>query len=111
MICFIASLSVLAQAQGHLGRSDQVLKLYPNPATSAITIDFQKDYHKGYLLVIFNSMGQQVLTEPNLSEHNIINLDNFPRGMYVYQLYDKKGNTVDNGRGSLIESSKFQVSK
>jgi hypothetical protein len=39
----------------------------------------------------------------NLTDKTIIDLTNFTRGVYVYQLFDKTG--------KLVETGKFQVSK
>ena len=100
---FILSLSVFSQAQSHVGGTDPVLHFYPNPATSAISFDLQKGSGKGYSLVIFSFLGRKMLEQPNLSDHNTINLNDFSRGVYVYQLRDNTGR--------IVETGKFQVSK
>lgn len=80
-----------------------VLKFYPNPATTVINFDFQKNYDKGYTLEIFNFLGRKMYNGQNVAEKFTVNLADFTRGVYIYQLKDK------NGR--LVESGKFQVSK
>jgi hypothetical protein len=80
-----------------------VLKFYPNPATTVINFDFQKSYEKGYTLEIYNFLGRKMFNGQNVSEKTTVNLADFTRGVYIYQLRDK------NGR--LVESGKFQVSK
>jgi hypothetical protein len=80
------------------------VRFYPNPASSVITFDFQKEYEKGFSIQIFNAiMGRKMYEQANMPERMSVNLSDFSRGIYIYQLRDK------NGR--MIESGKFQVAK
>lgn len=110
LILFIILLSTVANAQstraGFAGSGTQtsILRFYPNPATTAITFDFQKSYDKGYSIQIYNAvLGRKVMEQTNIPNKLTIDLSNFSRGVYVYQLIDKTGR--------LIETGKFQVSK
>jgi hypothetical protein len=80
-----------------------IMRSYPNPASSVITFDFQKGYDKGFSIQIYNFLGRKMLEQTNLADRTTINLTDFTRGVYVYQLRDKTG--------KLVESGKFQVSK
>lgn len=80
-----------------------VVKFYPNPATSVITFDFQSGYDKNYNLQIYNFIGKKVQEVNNISPKTTINLNDFYRGIYIFQLKDKNGKVIDTG--------KFQVSK
>ena len=80
-----------------------IVKFYPNPATSIITFDFQKTPEKGHTIQLYNFLGKKVYEASNLSQRTAINLSDYIRGVYIYQLYDKTG--------KLVESGKFQVSK
>ena len=80
-----------------------IVKFYPNPATSIITFDFQRGYDKTYNLQIFNFIGKKVQEITNVSPKTIVNLNDFYRGIYIFQLKDKTGKVIDTG--------KFQVSK
>ncbi len=80
-----------------------MLRFYPNPATSVINFDFQKTVDKTYSLQIFNFMGKKVFELKTLSSKMNIELNDFYRGIYIFQLRDKNG--------SIIESGKFQVNK
>jgi len=80
-----------------------ILKFYPNPATTVVNFDFQKGYEKGYSIQIFNFLGRKMFETSNLNEKTTINLSDFTRGVYIYQLRDRTGR--------LVESGKFQVSK
>lgn len=81
----------------------KVVKFYPNPATSYITFDIQKESDKNYTFQIFNMLGKKVYETNNVSARNVISLADFFRGLYIFQLKDKSG--------KLIDSGKFQVSK
>lgn len=83
--------------------SSSILRFYPNPATSVINFDFQRNLEKGFSIQLFNFLGKKVYEATNLSQKTSINLSDYNRGVYIYQLFDKTG--------KLIESGKFQVSK
>ena len=81
----------------------KILRFYPNPATSLITFDFQRGYDKSYNFQIFNFLGKKVYEVNNVTPKTIVNLSDFYRGVYIFQLRDKNSKIVDSG--------KFQVSK
>ena len=83
--------------------AQRIMKYYPNPATSFITFDFQQGYDKSYNLQIFNFIGKKVQEVNNVTPKTTVNLNDFYRGIYIFQLKDKNGKVVDSG--------KFQVSK
>ncbi|HEY4967703.1 MAG TPA: T9SS type A sorting domain-containing protein [Puia sp.] len=80
------------------------VRFYPNPATSFITFeDFTKKYDRNYSIQLFNFLGKKVY-EFNLGDQkNIVNLSDFFRGIYIFQLRDPSG--------KILESGKFQVNK
>ena len=82
---------------------NSIVRFYPNPATSIITFDFQKNLEKGHTIQLYNFLGKKVYEAANLNQRTSINLSDYTRGVYIYQLFDKTG--------KLIESGKFQVSK
>lgn len=86
------------------GLQTSIVRFYPNPATSVINFDFQKAYAQGYSIQIFNAiLGRKMYDAGNMPERTVINLTDFSRGVYIYQLKDKTGR--------MVESGKFQVSK
>ncbi|MBO9572807.1 MAG: T9SS type A sorting domain-containing protein [Chitinophagaceae bacterium] len=85
------------------GAMGKIIKFYPNPATSIINFDFQKDYDKSYNFQIFSFLGKKVYELNNVSPKTVVNLGDFYRGVYIFQLRDRNGKVVDSG--------KFQVSK
>ena len=87
-----------------MGTQTSILRFYPNPATTAITFDFQRSYERGYSIQIYNAvLGRKMKEQVNISDKTTVDLSNFTRGIYVYQLFDRNG--------KLIETGKFQVSK
>lgn len=83
--------------------TSRIIKFYPNPATSIINFDFQKDYDKSYSFQIYSFVGKKVLELTNLAPKTIVNLSDFYRGIYIFQLRDRNGKVIDSG--------KFQVAR
>lgn len=83
--------------------SARIIRFYPNPATSIINFDFQKDYEKNCSFQILNFLGKKVYEVNNVTPRTVVNLSDFYRGVYIFQLRDRNGKVVDTG--------KFQVSK
>lgn len=100
----IAAHSQNRSSEGFAATQTGILRFYPNPATTAITFDFQKAYDKGFSIQIYNAMlGRKMIEQTNIPNKLTVDLTNFIRGVYVYQLRDKNSN--------LVETGKFQVSK
>jgi hypothetical protein len=106
MVVFSA---VSTQAQNRaVGFADNAnpstVHFYPNPATSFITLeDFAKKYDKNYTIQLFNFLGKKVYEFSLADQKNIVNLSDFFRGIYIFQLRDPTG--------KIVESGKFQVNK
>lgn len=81
----------------------KIVKFYPNPATSFITFDFQQNNNENYNLQIINFVGKKVTEVTKVTPKTVVNLNDFYRGIYIFQLRDKNGKLVDSG--------KFQVAK
>jgi hypothetical protein len=80
------------------------VRFYPNPASSFITFeDYFKKYDKNYSIQLFNFLGKKVYEFSLADQKNIVNLSDFFRGIYIYQLRDPNG--------KVVESGKFQVNK
>jgi hypothetical protein len=82
---------------------EKVVKFYPNPAVSIINFEVPKQINKDATLQIFNFIGKKVFEINNLTQKNVIPLNEFYRGVYIFQLRDKTG--------KIIESGKFQIAK
>lgn len=85
---------------------DQVrtVQCYPNPATSFVNFEFPANFDKSaYTIAVYSFIGKK-MSEQSVSTPKItITLENYSRGLYVFQLKDKTG--------QIIESGKFQVVK
>ena len=80
------------------------VRFYPNPANSFITFeDFSRKYDKNYSIQLFNFLGKKVYEFNLADQKNIVNLSDFFRGIYIFQLRDPTG--------KIVESGKFQVNK
>jgi len=80
------------------------IKFYPNPATTFIQFDFSENTDlTGASFKIFNFIGKKVFETDRLKLRTVVNLNDFFRGVYIFQLTDR--------HGRVIESSKFQVQK
>lgn len=107
ILIFVFGLISLSYGQNKISADQntpsRLIKFYPNPASSFISFDFQKGYISNYSLLIFNFMGKKIYELKNIPSRTDINLEEFYRGIYIYQLREKNG--------SIIESGKFQVIK
>lgn len=108
LILFIVITSfTFSQAQtrstGTVRSVDPIVRFFPNPATTLVTFDFQKAYERGYSIQVYSFLGKKVFESKNMSQRTIINLTDYNRGVYVYQLRDRSGR--------MVESGKFQVSR
>lgn len=81
----------------------KVLKFYPNPASGVINFEFLKPVQRDLTLQVFNFIGKKVFELNGVSQKTSVPLNDFYRGVYIFQLRDKSGR--------IVESGKFQVSK
>ncbi len=99
--------TVFAQAQSQtnpvLNAAVPVIRFFPNPASSIVNFDIQKAYEKGYTIQIYSFLGKKMYEKFNVDQRTSINLSEYNRGVYIYQLRNKAG--------KMVESGKFQVSK
>ncbi|MCG2614375.1 T9SS type A sorting domain-containing protein [Terrimonas sp. NA20] len=81
----------------------KIVKLYPNPAKSYITFDFDKDQQKGRTITIYSFLGKKMYEGQTVTEKTTVTLNDYNRGMYIYHLTD--------AAGKIVESGKFQVTQ
>jgi hypothetical protein len=75
---------------GIVSLNDEVVSVYPNPATDQITIS-QKENSFSELKIV-SSVGKVVYQDKLSSSHQIISLSNFSEGIYFIEMNDVKGN-------------------
>ncbi|HEX3024092.1 MAG TPA: T9SS type A sorting domain-containing protein, partial [Chitinophagaceae bacterium] len=82
----------------------RTVQFYPNPASSVIYFEFPSNFEKeNYSLHIYNFLGKKMNELQINSSKLSVQLDNYLRGLYIFQIRDKMG--------AIIESGKFQVVK
>ncbi len=81
----------------------QVVKCYPNPATSFINFEFPKNIDKTNTLLVYSFVGKK-MTELSVSNSKmVVTLTDYYRGVYVFQLRDKGGNIIESGKFSVVK--------
>ena len=79
------------------------VRFFPNPASTTITFEFAEIVEKGYSLQVFSFLGRQVLTVPVTGSRISLNVTDFMKGVYIFQ--------VRNSSGRIVATNKFQVSR
>jgi len=98
-----ANLSFTTPAENAGDEKPLIVRYYPNPATTFISFEFEKEATKSYTLQVYNFLGRMMVETRIQSSKATIDLTEFNRGIYFYQLRDKSGH--------IAESGKFQVIK
>ncbi|MDB4534498.1 T9SS type A sorting domain-containing protein [Vicingaceae bacterium] len=62
--------------------SSKAFSFYPNPTSNNITIKLTKEGKKGEGIVFYNSMMQEVMLFDEISDNEMISLDDLERGIY-----------------------------
>jgi hypothetical protein len=93
-----------AQSVGNDGQL-KFIKTFPNPATTGLTIAFQKGYSKSYSVRILNSIGKNMYEARFVPASFYIDLreQKFYRGIYIYQLLDKAGVVIESGKILVVD--------
>ncbi len=102
-ICCFSTDSIATNDTNFPEQRIKIIQCYPNPATSSISFETNNLLEKNLTISVYNFIGKKVDEIKVLSNKINLQLDNYYRGLYVYQLRDKQG--------QIIESGKFQVIK
>jgi hypothetical protein len=102
-IILLTALNSSAQTNRVPGTVVKIVKFYPNPATSFINFEFQSPSLSNYSFKVYNFIGKKVVEINNITPRTVINLNDYFRGVYIFQLTDRNG--------QIVESGKFQVVK
>jgi hypothetical protein len=81
----------------------RMVRFYPNPASEAIHFECRQNAQQPLQLRIFNFLGKKMVELGQVTNQTRIDLADFNRGLYLFQLVDAKGR--------ILESGKFQVEK
>ena len=80
------------------------MRFFPNPAVSVINFEFQKGFDKSLSFQVFNFIGKKVYDLRTVVTSKInIDLSDFFRGVYIYQLRDKSGKIIDSGKFQVVK--------
>jgi hypothetical protein len=80
------------------------VNVYPNPATSYINFEFEANQnYKNYTLYIFSFIGKKMNDYLVDGSKIVVPLDDYYRGMYVYQLRNQNGIIVQSGRFQVVK--------
>jgi hypothetical protein len=80
-----------------------IVHVYPNPAVNFITFEFKKPVTPGTSIQVYSFLGRQVAAIPVNSQKVTVNITDYFRGIYVFQLRSPSG--------KILETNKFQVSR
>lgn len=92
-----------AQNPGTQEASANACKFFPNPATNFITFEFKEEQERGTTIQIYSFLGRVVATVPVNSKRITVNVSDYFRGIYVFQ--------VRTPNGKVVETNKFQVNR
>ena len=81
----------------------KTIRFYPNPAVTVINFEFQKNFDKSYTFQVFNFIGKKVLDLGSVTPKMNIDLSDFFRGVYIYQLRDRTGKIIDSGKFQVVK--------
>lgn len=105
ILLFSLSTATFAQQGGKnsgLNASTKIVKFYPNPAVSFINFELNTTSVRNASLSIFHFTGRKIV-EVTINTKVTVNVSDFTRGLYLFQVRDKSGR--------IIETGKFQVDK
>lgn len=98
LISFLSLIVLFAfQATGAPGPQPKVtkIKIYPNPATSFISIDNAQDVKELYIL---NLVGRKLKIIENVEQDVQYDISDLPNGMYLVQIIDHKNKIITTQR-------------
>jgi hypothetical protein len=79
------------------GKPDQgtEIKLYPNPAQSAIQVVCKDKSGGSFFLILLTINGKKLLTQPIVDERTEVSLNKFPSGVYLVKIFNSQRQTVE----------------
>jgi hypothetical protein len=81
-----------------MGNQVGTLRVFPNPASDALTIVLPNDFTEGADIVLFNQFGQALLVSKSTAGNAQfeLSLKNIPNGVYFLKVMDLKGQTLSS---------------
>lgn len=81
----------------------KLLRPYPIPATNVINFGFLYGYDKSFSFQVYNFMGKKVTELNKVPQTITLPLDDYYRGIYIYQLRDRDGKIIDSGKFQVVK--------
>lgn len=109
LVLFIAlcTISIKGWSQSPKPLSDdstsKVIKAYPNPASSKIYLELQRNNDKQYEIIVYNFLGKKVDHFKNINQKTTVPLDNYYPGIYIFQVRDRDGVLVESGKFNVVK--------
>jgi len=76
---------------------NEELKIYPNPANSDITLEFDSDINQNIEIQIYNILGTEVLSKQIFCQKSVsLDVSRLKSGIYFVRVSDKKGLVYSN---------------
>lgn len=79
------------------------VRFYPNPAVNFITFEIKEPVDRGTTIQVYSFLGRKVASVPVNSQKVSVNVSDYFRGVYVFQLRSPNG--------KIVETNKFQVNR
>ena len=81
-----------------------IVKCYPNPAVSYINFNFDNSIvNSKNQLVIYSFTGKKMTEVRIISTLLRIDLSSYFRGVYMYQILDANGKSLENGKFQIVK--------
>ncbi len=105
IVLFGLTFTSLAQNKPASGLDPAVkfLKVYPIPATTVVSFEFERGYDKSYSFQVYNFMGKKIEEIKAPNQLIILSLNEYYRGVYIYQLRDRNGKMIESGRFQVVK--------
>jgi hypothetical protein len=79
---------------------EDAARIYPNPANTIATVEYQFDNGKGGELILYSIEGKQVMKYLLYAQQNEkqIDISSLEEGIYIYSVYTSGGDLVNQGK-------------
>jgi hypothetical protein len=74
------------------------IKVYPNPVVTNMQVDYKLGMQRELTLKVYDMSGREVLTQEKVKSGDQVNISSLLRGIYQYQLLDKTGKLLMDGK-------------
>ena len=106
ILIFVFGLTFTSFSQNKPASGDisaKIIKVFPIPATTVVNFDVIRSYDKSYSFVIYNFMGKKMVEIKNIPQRITLPLNEFYRGVYIFQLRDRNGRILESGRFQVVK--------